>query len=251
MHRVSTRFLGTEDTQGALHHRRCRFGRGRQVDHLAHPAGAAAALAHLAQGRSRHHRRLPASPMPSSTERGTDAKEGLSRKLRSRRAARRSCPTSNRARPTSRCRSIRTSSTTSLPGEFITDRPARHPDRRGAEHPAAGRAAEVRQADPLRLGLSSISRSISTPTKPICATGSWSASAGLRRDRLHRPQELLSPLRRNDAPTRPRRSASGPGTTINLPNLRDNILPTRSRADLILKKGRQSRHRGSVALRRV
>ena len=30
-----------------------------QVDHLAHPAGAAAALADLAQGRPRHHRRLP------------------------------------------------------------------------------------------------------------------------------------------------------------------------------------------------
>jgi type I pantothenate kinase len=37
---------------------------------------------------------------------------------------------------------------------------------------------------------------------------------------------------------------------INLPNLRDNILPTRSRADLILKKG-GSHTIEEVALRRT
>ena len=47
--------------EGALHHRRRRLGGGRQVDHRARAAGAAGALAEHAEGRSRHHRRLPAA----------------------------------------------------------------------------------------------------------------------------------------------------------------------------------------------
>ena len=56
-----------ERGQGSLHHRGRRLGRGRQVDHGPRPQGAARALAEHAEGRSRHHRRLPAA------QRGADA----------------------------------------------------------------------------------------------------------------------------------------------------------------------------------
>ena len=45
----------------AVHHRRRGFGRGRQVDHRARAASLADALDQRAQGRARHHRRLPAA----------------------------------------------------------------------------------------------------------------------------------------------------------------------------------------------
>ena len=50
-----------ERRQGALHHRHRRLGGGRQIDHRARAAGAAGALAEHAEGRPRHHRRLPAA----------------------------------------------------------------------------------------------------------------------------------------------------------------------------------------------
>ena len=69
--------------EGALHHRRRRLGRGRQVDHRAHPRGAAPALAVVAQGRPRHHRRLPPS-QPRARRARHHGPEGLSRELRPR-----------------------------------------------------------------------------------------------------------------------------------------------------------------------
>ncbi len=40
--RQRSAFSTLDDAQDALHHRHCRIGRGRQVDHGAHPAGTAA-----------------------------------------------------------------------------------------------------------------------------------------------------------------------------------------------------------------
>ena len=67
--------------QDALRDRRRRLGGGRQVDHRARAAGAAGALAERAQGRPRHHRRLPLSQRRARARR-PDGEEGLSGKLR-------------------------------------------------------------------------------------------------------------------------------------------------------------------------
>ena len=72
--------------QDAVHHRRRRVGRGRQIDHRARPAGAAGALAECAEGRPYHHRRLSLSERGSG-ERRADGEERISRKLRSAGAA--------------------------------------------------------------------------------------------------------------------------------------------------------------------
>ena len=74
-----------ERRQGALHHRGRRLGRGRQVDHGARAEGAAGALAQHAEGRPRHHRRLPAAQRRAAAPR-PDGAQGLSRELRHRRA---------------------------------------------------------------------------------------------------------------------------------------------------------------------
>ena len=58
------------------------------------------------------------------------------------------------------------------------------------------------------------------------------------RDRLPRSELLLPPLlAARSARTRRRAIAEGLWSNINLKNLRENILPTRPRADLILRKG--------------
>ncbi len=100
--------------QDAVHHRHGRLGRGRQVDHGAHPEGAAGALAVEPEGRSRHHRRLPLSQR-ASAPRKPDGAQGLSRQLRRRRAAALPVGHQVRASPTSARRSIRTSPTTCCP----------------------------------------------------------------------------------------------------------------------------------------
>ena len=97
--------------QDALRHRRRRLGRGRQVDHGARAPGAAGALAQRAQGRSRHHRRLPLS------QRGARARrpDGDARAFRKATTCRRCCASCPTSRPGGvRCgrRSIRISSTT-------------------------------------------------------------------------------------------------------------------------------------------
>jgi hypothetical protein len=81
------RFLSrVERGQDAVHHRHRRLGRRRQIDHGAYPEGAAVALAVEPEGRSRHHRRLPLSQR-GCCARKPDGAQGLSRKLRYRRAA--------------------------------------------------------------------------------------------------------------------------------------------------------------------
>ena len=63
------------------------------------------------------------------------------------------------------------------------------------------------------------------------------------RDRLPGPEILFPPLRRRSSDAEAERIADGLWTRINLVNLRENILPTRPRADLILSKGANHRDR--------
>src|SRR5271169_6786051 len=67
--------------RNAVHHRRGWFGGGRQVDCVPRAASTAGALAECAEGRSRHHRRIPVSQCRARPRR-LDGEEGLSGKLR-------------------------------------------------------------------------------------------------------------------------------------------------------------------------
>ena len=79
-------FNAPDVIKDAVHHRHGRLGGGRQVDHRAHPQGAAGALAVEPQGRPRHHRRFPLSERRAAP-RKPDGAQGFSRQLRRRRAA--------------------------------------------------------------------------------------------------------------------------------------------------------------------
>ena len=59
--RAQQKFLGTEDAKMPYIIGVGGLGGGGQVHHRARAAGAAGALAECAEGRSRHHRRLPVS----------------------------------------------------------------------------------------------------------------------------------------------------------------------------------------------
>ena len=102
---------GRERRQGSLYHRRGGVGGGWKIHHRPRPQGAAGALAQHAEGRSRHHRRVPPAQCRARPARADGAK-GLSRELRYRRAAALSRRHQGRASATSRRRSIPTSSTT-------------------------------------------------------------------------------------------------------------------------------------------
>ena len=58
----------------------------------------------------------------------------------------------------------------------------------------------------------------------------------LQRGAFADPQLVLPPLRRPQARGGADDGAAASGATINEPNLRENILPTRSRATLVLRK---------------
>ena len=128
-------------------------------------------------------------------ERGIMDRKGFPESYDRARVRRRSSPTSSRA-----SRNVAVPVYSHLvydvvPGEFGDHRPARHPHRRGAQHPAAGRAAQDRQADPLRLRLHRF--------------------LDLHRRRRGRPAPLVhgalpAPARRPPSPTRSRSSTASP-----------------------------------------
>ena len=98
----------------AVRDRARRLGGGRQVHDRPRAAADARALARAPQRRAGHHRRLPATPTPSSSAAGSCT----ARASRSPTTAGRCCgswSTSSRARTRSRRRSTPTSSTTSCP----------------------------------------------------------------------------------------------------------------------------------------
>ena len=70
------------------------------------------------------------------------------------------------------------------------------------------------------------------------------------RDGLPEPVVVLPPLCVADARGGRRTTARRSGQTINLVNLRENVLPTRERAHLILEKGRDHAVR-TVRLRKL
>ena len=57
------------------------------------------------------------------------------------------------------------------------------------------------------------------------------------RDRVPRPEVLLPPLFASSTTREAAETATSIWQRINLVNLRENILPTRQRADLILQQG--------------
>ena len=218
VHRVSTRFLGAEDRKVPFIIGVAGLGRLGQVDHLAHPARAAAALAHLAEGRPRHHRRLSATRTPICEKRGIADRKGFPESYDRARADR--VPLRHQVRQARRQGAgLFAPHLRRAAGRVRHRRPARHPHRRGAQYPAAGRAAEVRQADPLRLGFHRFFDLSSTPTKPICGTGSWCASGRCAKAPSPTPRAFSAASPKCPTP-RPKRFGLAAWDGINLPNLR-------------------------------
>ena len=237
-----------ERGQGALHHRRRRLGRGRQVDHRARAEGAARPLAEHAEGRPRHHRRLPAAERRADAAR-PDGAQGLSRRATTPARSCASSPTSRPASATCRRRVYSHLVYDVVPGEeTVVDRPdiliveglnVLQP----ARLPRDGTAIPF-VSDYLRLlGLSRRRRGRPAPLvrQPLPAAAP---------DRLPRPALLLPQIRRARRRTEAIAIADGLWTRINLVNLRENIVPTRQRASLILTKGASHRIE-EVALRRL
>ena len=128
-------------------------------------------------------------------------------------------------------------------------RPARHPDRRGPERAADRPAAERRQGDPVRvrllrfLGLSRRRRDRAARAGTSIAFSRCAAPRSAIRNRS-------STATRNCPTPRRKQTATSIWSSINLVNLHENILPTRQRADLILKKT-ESHRVEEVALRKL
>ena len=128
-------------------------------------------------------------------------------------------------------------------------RPAGHPDRRRTRtccRPAACRRTARRSRS---CRTSSTSRSISTPTRPCSRSWYVDRFLTLRGTAFRDPKSYFhrySKLTDAEASA----TATSIWSSINLVNLHENILPTRQRADLILKKG-ESHRVEEVALRKL
>ena len=116
--------------------------------------------------------------------------------------------------------------------------PARRAHRRGPQRPAAaaGRSPTAGSAWP--SATSSTSRSTSTPHLDDIRRVVRRAVPAPARDRVRRPALLLPPLCRALRRGGPGHRGAASGPTINEPNLRENVLPTRGRATLVLGQGR-------------
>ena len=122
-----------------------------------------------------------------------------------------------------------------LPGENECHRPAGYPDCRRAERAATGAAAPGRQGDPVCLGLFrllDLSR-CRRRTRRALVCGALHAAAA---DGIPGSGGLLPPLFENCRDKEATKTAERIWKQINLKNLKQNILPTRQRADLILHK---------------
>ena len=201
--------------QGALHHRRRRFGGGRQIDHLAHPAGPAAALAVLAPGRPRHHRRLPLSQRGARGTRA-DGPQGLSRKLRPR--ALHLLPRRHQVRQAarSRCRSIRISSTTSCPASTSSSTGPTSSSSRGST--SCSRASCRRTGKPILFASDFLDFSIYIDAEEADLRN-WFMERFLRlRETAFRdPDVLLPPLQPVDANRKPSTWPSRSGSRSTCP----------------------------------
>ena len=136
-----------------------------------------------------------------------------------------------------------------VPNEWVEiDRPG-HSDRRGPERAADRPPAEGRQGDPVRVGLFRFlglsRRRRGRAAALVCR--SLSRVAAAPRSAIRCP---ISIAIRNCRTSEAVETATGIWKRINLVNLHDNILPTRQRADLILKKA-ESHLVDEVSLRRL
>ena len=112
-----------------------------------------------------------------------------------------------------------------------------------------GAAAAGRQGDPVRLRLLRLLGLSRRRRGRAARAGTSTASCTLRETAFRDPQSYFHRYSRADR-RRGGRDRDLDLDRINLVNLRENILPTRQRADLILKKG-ASHLVEEVALRRL
>ena len=207
--------------------------------HGAHPAGAAAPLAEHAEGRSRHDRRLPAAERRARARRA----DGRARAFRKATTCRRCCassPTSRPASAASRRRSTRISSTTSCrTSESIVDRPdiliveglnvlqAGAPPRDGKAMPFVSDFFDF--SIYLDADEAVLARLVCRALPARCAT----PPSAIRRSYFHR----YAVAAEEEARAHRRRHLGDASTCV---NLRENILPTRPRAEPDPAQGRRA-----------
>ena len=123
-----------------------------------------------------------------------------------------------------------------MPGEFVTIEPSRHPDLRGHQRASGPRAAGRWPHDPFLSDFFDFSIYMDADRRldprlvcrPLHAAARRPPS-GIPQSFFHRYSQLSDELALA--------IAEGLWENINLKNLDENILPTRPRADLILRKG--------------
>ena len=209
LYRAQQRFLGTEDAKvpyiigvaGSVAVGKSTTARVLQA--------LLARWTNVPQGRSHHHRRLPAAERGARARRA-DGEEGLSRELRPAGAAALSLRREGRAAAGARAGLL--ASGLRRDAEPVgRDRPAGHPDRRGPQRAADRPAAEGRQGDPVRVGLLRL-LGLSRRRRGRAAELVRRPLPDAARDRVPRSEILLPPLlepvRRRGGRDRDRRSGS-------------------------------------------
>ena len=229
------RFLGTEDAKMPYIIGVGGLGGGRQVDHRARAAGAAGALAQRAQGRSGHHRRLPLSQRGAGARR-PDGEEGLSGELRPAGAA--ALPDRREGGKASGARAGLLASHLRRDAEPVDrDRPC--PDIlivEGLNVLQAGRLPKDGKAIPFVSDFFDFSVYLDADEDVL---RKWYVDRflTLRATAFRDPKSYFHRYS-NLSDAEAIETATSIWTRINLVNLHENILPTRQRADLILRKAR-------------
>ncbi len=136
-----------------------------------------------------------------------------------------------------------------VPDETVVDQAARHRDHRGPQRPPAraGARGRPRRPDAERLLRLLRLRRRGHEPHPGLVRRALPAAA---RDGVPGPGVVLQPLRRAVTVDEATAEASRIWDTINGPNLAQNVLPTRSRATLVLRKDRDHSVR-YVRLRKI
>ena len=123
---------------------------------------------------------------------------------------------------------------------------ARHPDRRGAQRAAAGAVRDRRPHRPRGQRLLRLLHLRRRGAPATSAGGTSTASCGCARPRSA-TRSRTSPATPTSPTTRRSSEANRIWDTINGPNLEQNILPTRGRATLVLRKDRTTRSAGCAS----
>src|SRR6516162_8921502 len=236
-------YRGRED---AVYHRRRRFGRGWQIDHRPRLASLAGALAQCAQGRSSHHRRVSVSERGARARRA-DGQKRISRKLRSSRFAALSLGHQSRAAAGARAalfasrlrRCPQCMIEIDWPGLLIVE---------GLNVLQTGRLPQDGKVVPFVSDFFDFSVYIDADEDVLL---SWYVTRflTLRGTAFADPKSYFHRYARL-TDSEAIETATDIWNRINLVNLHENIVPTRPRADLILKKS-ESHRVEEVALRRL